>query len=213
MPAGVAASIIVFGRGLEIDGTGFALSEASRSRVRALAAYLDVNAPLFSRQRARVVFSGGWGATAAKMKPPPAEFREGALMLKYAQTLPVHGGDFAAYADSSAEIESDSTLENVLRTKENGYFRGLSFTAADPLGIVTHADHCERVKYFIEKVFGLPGDAVLAIAARGTDQPSELISERLLLRLTRMAFTGATTPAALRRRQRLAGLVHAARPG
>ena len=208
MSEGVATSIIVFGRGLKADGANFYLSEASRLRVRALVDYVEANKPTFSVQPAKVVFSGGWSAAAAKMKAPPKEFREGVLMLKYAQSLPVNGKDFSVYANSNIEIESDSTLENVLRTKEAGYFGGSSFTSANPLGIVAHAGHQKRIEYFIHKIFGLPKGSILHITAHGADNLGNIRSEKMLFLLTRLAFIGATSHSALRHRQSLAVTAH-----
>ena len=208
MSEGVAMSVIVLGRGLQVNGANFYLSEASRARVRALVDYVEANKSTFSSRPARVIFSGGWGGAAAKIKAPPKEFREGTLMLKYAQTFPVSGRDFSAYVDSNTEIESDSTLENALRTKEAGYFGGTSFTEANPLGIVAHADHQKRAEYFIRKVFGVPKASILHITACGTDDPSDAISEKMLFLLTRLAFICATSHSTLRQRQRLALTVH-----
>jgi hypothetical protein len=212
MPKGEATSIIVFGRGLKADGADFRLSEASKARVRALVDYVEANKPTFCRRPARVIFSGGWGAAAAKMTAPPKEFREGALMLKYAHALPGSDKDFSVYADSTIEIESDSTLENVLRTKEAGYFRGISFTAANPLGIVAHAGHQQRIEYFIRKIFGVPKDSILHITARGADDLSDGMPEMMLLLLTRLAFIGANSHSALRHRQSLALMAQRAAP-
>ena len=208
MSEGVARSIIVFGRGLNADGANFYLSEASRLRVRALVDYVEANKPTFSLQPAKVVFSGGWSAAAAKMKAPPKEFREGALMLKYAHSLPVNDKDFSVYANSNIEIESDSTLENVLRTKEAGYFDGSSFTSANPLGIVAHVGHQKRIEYFIRKIFGLPKGSILHITAHGADNPGNIRSEKMLFLQTRLAFIGATSHSALRHRQSLAVTAH-----
>lgn len=174
------------------------------ARVRALMEYIEANKRIYCAQRARVLFSGGWGAAAAKLKAPPEEYREGILMFKYAQALSVNGIDLSSYAESSIEIESDSTLENVLHAKENGYFLDDSFTTASPLGIVSHASHQKRIEYFIHKVFGLPDDAILPIIARGNDNPGNMISEKALLLFTRLAFIGASSHSALRHRQHLA---------
>jgi hypothetical protein len=208
MSEGVATSIIVFGRGLKADGAKFYLSEASRLRVRALVDYVEANKPTFSVQPAEVVFSGGWSAAAAKMKAPPKELREGVLMLKYAQSLPVNDKDFSVYANSNIEIESDSTLENVLRTKEAGYFGDSSFTSANPLGIVAHAGHQKRIDYFIHKIFGLPKGSILHITALGADNLGDIRSEKMIFLLTRLAFIGTTSHSALRHRQSLAVTAH-----
>lgn len=203
MPEGVATSIIVFGRGLIADRSGFQLSRASEARVKALVDYIEKNKSAFSSQRGRVVFSGGWGGAIPNMLPPPEAYREGALMAKHAQALSVDGADLAFYADSAAEIDSDSTLENVLRTKEAGYFREISFTAANPLGIVAHSGHQKRIRYFIQKIYGLRGDAVLHITPDDGDDPSDGQPETIALLLTRLAFAGAASHSSLRHRQRL----------
>jgi DUF218 domain len=204
MSEGVATNIIVFGRGLDADGAGIYLSEASMARVRALVDYVEANRPIFSLRPVRVIFSGGWGAAAAKMKAPPEEFREGTLMLEYAHALSRSDRGFSVCANSTAEIESNSTLENVLRAKEAGYFSDTCFTAANPLGIVAHASHQKRIEYFMCKIFGLPNGSMLHITAHGADEPDGVMPEKILLFLTRLAFIGATSHAALRRRQHLA---------
>jgi DUF218 domain len=171
MSEGVATSIIVFGRGLRADGADISLSEASRARVRALVDYVEANRSIFGLRPAKVIFSGGWSAAAAKMKAPPVEFREGTLMLEYAHALSGSDSGFSACANSAIEIESNSTLENVLRTKEAGYFSNSYFTAVNPLGIVAHVGHEKRIEYFMRKIFGLPNGSILHITADGADDP------------------------------------------
>jgi hypothetical protein len=207
MPGSVATSIIVFGRGLYVNEAGLCLTNASVERVKALMDYIEENRSVFDVHRATVVFSGGWGAL-SKIRMPPVQFREGALMFKYAQLLPAGGKDFSEFVNSYIEIESDSTLENVLRTKEAGYFRNVSFSAANPLGVVAHAGHQQRVDYFVRKVFGLPREAVLHINAHGSDHRSGLLPEEVVFLLTRLAFIGATSHSSLRRRQRLMLIAH-----
>lgn len=204
MSEAVAVNIVVLGRGLRVDGSDFHLSEASKERVRALVNYIEANVQVFTLQPARVIFSGGWGAAAAKLKAPPDQCREAALMLKYAHALPVNGNDFSSYAHSDIEIQSNSTLENMLRMKEAGYFNGASFTAANPLGIVAHADHQKRIDYFIGKVFEWPRSSILHITAHGDDDSYGVTSEKILYPLSRLAFIGANDHSVLRRRQSLA---------
>jgi hypothetical protein len=208
MPGGVATSLIVFGRGLCADGSGFRLSEASAARVRALVNYLEENQSVFAARRATVVFSGGWGGAASAMKAPPAKFREGELMFELARALRVNGKDFSCYADSYIEIDSDSTLENVLRTKDAGYLDNVSFSAAEPLGVVAHHGHQERIQYFIRKVFGLPSVAIVRVLAHGPDTSDGLLPEKMLFFFTRLAFIGAATDSSLRRRQRALRAIH-----
>lgn len=207
MPESAATSIIVFGRGLCVDEAGFCLTSASVERVKALMDYIEENRSVFDMHRATVVFSGGWSVL-SKMRTPPAKFREGALMFKYAQLFSVGRKGFSDFVNSYIEIESDSTLENVLRAKEAGYFRNASFSAANPLGVVAHAGHQQRVDYFVRKVFGLPREAVLHINAHGSDHRSGLLPEKVVFLLTRLAFIGATSHSSLRRRQRLILIAH-----
>ncbi len=203
MPGAVATSIIVFGRGLEADGAGFRLSRQSTERADALTRYVREHIQDFGARRGRIVFSGGWAAAADGVARPPRRYREGQLMLGHALAADIGGADLSRYADAYPEIESDSTLENVLRVKEAGYFDGSLFTAASPLGLVAHAEHLPRIGYLVRKVFGLPGDAIVTIAAPGADSRSGGLPESLLLLVTRLALSGARGHDALRRRHRV----------
>jgi DUF218 domain len=203
-----ATNIIVFGRGLAADEAGaIRLSRPSIVRVNALVSYVEENRAIFSSRRGRIVFSGGWAWAAEGMKSPPASSREAALMLKAARALGIAGKDLSLYADSYSEIESDSTLENVLLTKERGYFGDTIFTAGNPLGIVAHDDHLKRIEYLVRKVFAIPGEAILHISAAGND-PGGRLSESMILFLTRLAFLGAHSHVSLRRRHRMMVMIH-----
>ena len=206
----VATNIVVFGRGLVADGAGFRLSQASSERVAALVGYVRRNAAAFDARRGRIVFSGGWAGAADGTGRPPARFREGTLMLEQAWAAGVGGENLGRYADGYAEIESDSTLENALRTREAGYFAEVRFSARDPLGLVAHAGHLPRIDYLMRRVYGLPRDAVLPIVAPGADEFSGGLPESVLLAVTRLAFLGAGDGDDLRRRHRL--LVAGRRP-
>jgi hypothetical protein len=203
VPGAVATSIIVFGRGLVAEPEGFRLAGQSAQRVEALVAYVRQNAAAFAARRGRIVFSGGWAAAAEGLGRPPQQFREGCLMLDQAMTADIGGASLASYADVYPETESDSTLENALRVKEDGYFDGTAFTARNPLGLVAHREHLTRINYLIRRAFGLPGDATVGIAAPGTDTRSGGLPESVLLPLTRLAFLGAGDHSSLRRRHRM----------
>jgi hypothetical protein len=203
VPGAVAVSIIVFGRGLVADPAGFRLTGQSAERVEALVAYVRQNATVFTARRGRIVFSGGWAAAAEGLGRPPRQFREGSLMLDRAMAADIGGADLASYADVYPEIESDSTLENALRVKEDGYFDGTAFTARNPLGLVAHREHLARISYLVRKAFGLPADATVGIAAPGTDARSSGLPESVLLPLTRLAFLGASDHSSLRHRHRM----------
>ena len=163
------------------------LSKASRSRVEAALVHIGTHADLFqacstSARRGRVVFSGGWASAAANMPPTPEQFREGRLMLRLARARSVNGAGLDTYVDAFAEVESESTLENVILAWKGGWFADRTFTAADPLGLVAHAEHIDRVDYFARKVFGLAGTAVQHIVASGEDRKSRGTSEETLYR-------------------------------
>ena len=137
------------------------------------------------------------------MERPPVRFREGALMLDRAKASNLGGETLAQYSEIYSEIDSDSTLENVLRTKEAGYFNDISFTVRSPLGLVAHHGHMARIDYLIRKAFGLPRDAIVHIVASGADNLSSGLSENTILVITRIAFLGANGCKALRRRHRI----------
>jgi hypothetical protein len=203
VPGAVAVSIIVFGRGLVAESTGFRLTGQSAERVEALVGYVRQNAAVFTARRGRIVFSGGWAGAADGVGPPPRQFREGSLMLDQAMAADIGGANLASYADVYPETESDSTLENALRVKEDGYFDGTAFTAHHPLGLVAHREHLKRINYLVRRAFGLPGEATVNIAAPGTDARSGGLPESVLLPLTRLAFLGAGDHSSLRRRHRM----------
>jgi hypothetical protein len=209
VPGAVATSIIVFGRGLVADPAGFRLTTQSAERVDALLAYVKQNAAAFTARPGRIVFSGGWAGAAEGLGRPPRQFREGNLMLDRAMAADLGGVNLASYAGVYPEIESDSTLENALRVKEDGYFDGIAFTAGNPLGLVAHREHLARINYLVRKTFALPGDATVGITAAGTDDRSGGIPESVLLPLTRLALLGAGNHRSLRRRHRvLVGFTH-----
>lgn len=203
MPGAVATRIIVFGRGLAADGAGFRLTRQSSERAAALVAYVGQNAAAFTARRGRIVFSGGWAGAAEGIGKPPPRYREGSLMLAQAMAADIGGGSLADYADTFAEIESDSTLENVLRIREDGYFDGASFTARDPLGLVAHREHLPRVSYLVRKGFRLPAGATVNIAAAaGPERYAGGLPEIVLLPVTRVAFLGVRGHGSLRSRHR-----------
>jgi len=202
MPATVATNIIVFGRGLVADDHGFQLTQASTERVEALIAYVKQNRAAFNSRHGRIVFSGGWAAVEG-IEPPPNVFREGSLMLGWAEAADIDGEKLARYADTYAEIESDSTLENVIRVMENGYFGDTPFSLRNPLGLVAHEAHMVRIDYLVRKIYRLPEDAVVRIVAPGVYNFSGGLPESVILLITRIAFVGTRSSDSLRRRRRI----------
>ena len=124
-------------------------------------------------------------------------------MLSQAMAANIAGDRLKKYAETFAEIESDSTLENVLRIVEADYFRDITFTARNPLGLVAHKEHLNRIDYLARKVFSLPRRAVVHVVASGVDQTTSAIPESLILQVTRLTFAGISGADSLRRRQRL----------
>jgi DUF218 domain len=203
VPGHPATRIIVFGRGLVAGPAGFRLTRQSSERVEALVTYVRQNAAVFAARRGRIVFSGGWAGAAEGFGRPPPQYREGSLMLAQAMAADIGGTTLAGYADADTEIESDSTLENVLRVQEHGYFGGVPFTAGDPLGLVAHREHLPRIDYLVRKVFGLRGDAVVTIAAPGPENYAGGLPESVLLPVTRLALIGVSDHSSLRGRHRM----------
>jgi hypothetical protein len=199
----VATRIIVFGRGLAAEGAGFRLTRQSSERVAALVSYVTQNSAAFAARRGQIVFSGGWAGAAEGFGRPAPQYREGSLMLAQAMAADIGGASLADYADAHAEIESDCTLENVLRVKEDGYFGGAAFTARDPLGLVAHGEHLRRVNYLVRRGFGLSGDAIVNIAVPGRERYAGGLPESVLLPITRAAFLGASDHGSLRGRHRM----------
>jgi hypothetical protein len=185
------------------DDIGYRLTRASAGRVEALLAYIAENRNAFDGRRGTVVFSGGWAGAGQDLEPPPERFREGTLMLDRAIGANIEGHKLARYVETYSEIDSDSTLENVLRVKEADYFRGITFTSRNPLGLVAHQEHLNRIDYLVRKVFNLPSQAVTHIVAPGADKTSSRMPEKLILLVTRLIFTGAKDAHTLRRRQRI----------
>lgn len=206
---GVATDLMVFGRGADAGSDGdLVLTEAGRSRVGAALAHVADHVELFTERRTsarpgRVVFTGGWAGAAEDAPRPPERWREGRLMLDLALATGVRGQSLGGYVEAFAETESDSTLENALRVWEGGWFSDRTFTPAEPLGLVAHAEHMDRISYFTRKVFRLSRGAVQPILAPGADRISGGRSEATMYHLTRIACLGAVTPNALRRRERL----------
>lgn len=203
MPDPVATNIIVFGRGLIRDGVDYKLTEASAARVDALLAYVYQNRAVFARRGGTVVFSGGWAGAGQNLEKPPERFREGSLMQSRASAANIDGSKLAEYVETFAEVESDSTLENVLEIQAADYFHGTTFTARNRLGLVAHKEHLKRTDYLVRSVFKLPRDAVFHIVVPGVDKTSSRVPESLILQVTRLSFAGAGGADALRRRQRI----------
>lgn len=124
-------------------------------------------------------------------------------MQSRASAANIDGSKLAEYVETFAEVESDSTLENVLEIKAEDYFRGTTFTARNRLGLVAHKEHLKRIDYLVRSVFKLPRHAVSHIVVPGVDKTSSGVPESLILQVTRLAFAGASGVDALRRRQRI----------
>ena len=185
-----ASLLLVFGRGLTCADDRFSLTASSAARVRAAVAYARAHA--FA---GRIVFTGGWAEACEGAAEPPAGCREGDLMLRRAREA---GLD--RYADLRAENRSRSTLENLLHTVSDGLLDGFTFTAARPLGLVSHVWHLPRVRFLAGKILGLPGSALLDVPASGEPAPALWRATHVAARL---GFLGVRDGQRLLRRERV----------
>jgi hypothetical protein len=197
-----ATVLLVFGRGVTCNDDGYALTAAGAERVQAAADYVAAHTTAFADaaregHRPRIVFSGGWAEASDGQQAPPDGYREGDLMLARARAA---GLD--RYADLLAESRSRSTLENLLHTSGDGLLNGRTFTARDPLGIVSHSWHLPRVRYLAGKVLGLRGPALLEVPAAGRQSWAGWRSERVTRLVARVCFLGVRGAEALVRRER-----------
>ncbi|MGI5239623.1 ElyC/SanA/YdcF family protein [Dactylosporangium sp. CA-139066] len=190
-----ATTLLVLGRGVVPVAGRYELSPGSAARVRAAVEYARRHwgdAP-----GAVAVFAGGWAGAAEGAPAPPERYREGALMLAAARAA-----GLAGLAELRAETRSRSTLENLLHVAEQRLLGDGPYTAARPLGIVSHAWHLPRVRDLAGKVLALRGAALLDVPVAG-DGPEGPRGWALLRLGSRLCFAGATSPPALRRRERL----------
>ena len=185
-----ATALLVFGRGVSAAGEHYTLTPASSARVQAATDYATAHPGV-----ARVIFTGGWAEACEGAQEPPAGCREGDLMLRRAREA---GLD--RYADLRAENRSRSTLENLLHTVSDGLLDGFTFTAARPLGLVSHRWHLPRVRFLAGKVLGLPGAALLDVPATGEAAPALWRATHLAARL---GFLGVRDGQRLLRRERV----------
>lgn len=179
---------LVFGHSDAAGGPGPRLSAAAVARVRAVTGYVaEHHAEESPGGRPLVVFTGG--------RPVTGGASEGELMLRAAAEA-----GLGRYADLLAETRSRSTLDNLLRTVEDGLLGALDFTTARPLGLVSHDWHLPRIRILARKVLRLPGPALLDVPAYGP--AGGRWSERTLRLGSTVIFLGTRDPAALRRRER-----------
>ena len=198
-----ATALVVFGRGVSAAGERYTLTPASSARVQAATDYATAHPGV-----SRVIFTGGWAEATEGAAAPPAGDREGDLMLREALAA---GLD--RHVELRAESRSRSTLENLLRTVEDGLLDGYTFDAAHPLGLVSHREHLPRIRFLAAKVLRLPARALLDVPASGVETPLPWRSERAARVIARLGFLGAREPATLLRRERrmVASLRHAER--
>jgi hypothetical protein len=205
----VATNLLVPGRGHELGPDGsLELSESAVQRVGAAVLYHEQNRGEFERAYADgsggvVAMSGGYAAlaTANRMAPPPYEEREGTKMAALGETM----GIPARYL--RIDPSSTSTMENLLRAQEAGFFRELS--PENPLGIVTQESQLGRLAWFAQKIFKITPDAIVHVDAPGEEDEQILRDEHKLLRITELAYGIARTPNGLRSVERALGVAAA----
>jgi hypothetical protein len=198
----IATVLVVFGRGVTCDDGVYALTRAGAERVQAAIDYVAAHEEAFIRARRdgrppRIVFSGGWAEACEGRPAPPEGHREADLMLRHARAA---GLD--RLAELRTESRSRSTLENLLHTAAAGLLDGHTFSAREPLGIVSHGRHLPRVRYLAAKVLRLRGAALLEIPAAGREPSSGDRSERAARYVARLCFLGVRGADALVRRER-----------
>jgi uncharacterized SAM-binding protein YcdF (DUF218 family) len=193
----VATVLLVFGRGVVAAAERYELTPGSLARVRAAAGYVYRHRQAYLRaDRPRIVFSGGWAEAASGAGEPPAGCHEGDLMM-----LAARAAGLDRYAELRAESRSRSTLENLVHTTADGLLAGYGFSAARPLGIVSHGWHLPRVRLLAAKVLGLRGAELLDVPATGGETPSGR-RERATLLAARLWLAGTREAAVLVRRER-----------
>jgi hypothetical protein len=226
----IATNIIVPGRGLvgnpeEPDTLG--LTEGAMQRVDRLFKYVTHpdHIDAFRSIGGAIVFSGSHPGDRMPVAPPP-EFREGALMLENARykdwpegllappkvagepedTIPAGMGRLRLHS----EVEADTTLENMLRTRERGFFGTTNFTPENPVGLVMHGErdkkgrltgHAARGVFFAAKALKIDYDCIEPILVEEEDSYAAAMSEGTLLAISRIAFAGASSKIALRFRE------------
>jgi len=189
-----AAVLLVFGRGVVVDGGHYCLPAAGVARVKAAAEYV---AGQEYATPPRIVFSGGWGEASTGAPAPPEGYREGDLMVRLARDQGLH-----EHAELRAETRSRSTLENLVHAAADGLLTGFTFSATSPLGLVTHAWHLPRVRYLAGKVLGLRGAALLDIPATGPDAAGPWFAPGAAHLSARLCFAGTRDSDRLLRRER-----------
>lgn len=162
----------------------------------------------FQRVGGVVVFSGAYPGDRMS-EAPDEDHREGSLMLQYAHDLGMT--EEFPRVKFEREIQAVTTLENMLQTREQGFFAGTDFTPTSPLGIVCHGErgkkgelrgHAARAEYFGRKAFYLGKTSIESILVVEEDDYEAALDEDKLLTITRVAFLGARRKLALRRREK-----------
>jgi hypothetical protein len=201
MPA-PAVNILVAARGHSLENPR-QLGLSTIQRVETAIEYYEHHADDFVAAeeadiKPAIVMSGGYAtmATGYRLSAPPAELREGSLMLKLASESSIPGH----YLHKS--IGSTTTLEVVLRPFEEGYFRDIN--PSNPLGIVTQETQWDRLAWFARKIFDLSPRAIQLIQARGEENPAIRADEQKLLKMTKILYGSANSPRGLRRAEHIA---------
>ena len=211
----ISTNLLVPGRGHNIAPTGaLELSDPARERVVVAVTYYQDNKAAFTESLQRgtgglIVMCGGYAALASsgQITAPPYHLRESTMMQNLAVDLGVpqrHLGNSPA---------STSTMENVLRAQEEGFFTELK--PGNPLGIVAEAHNPDeqgqfsqyaRLEWFARKIFKLPVGVVCLVPTQTSISSAEQADERKLMKVTRILYSAAKTPEGLRRAEKIAAI-------
>lgn len=202
----VATNLLVPGRGHEMGPDGsLQLSISAVQRVGGTVLYHDQHREEFARAHADgsggvIAMCGGYAALASanSMAPPPYEEREGTQMAALGETM----GIPARYL--RIDPSSTSTMENLLRAREAGFFRDLS--PEKPLGIPVQETQFDRLAWFAQKIFKIGPDAIVHIDVPGEEDERIYRDEQKLFKVSKLAYGMARTPNGLRSVERTLGV-------
>lgn len=197
----VTTRVLILGGGLAVNATSGAvqLSRISTQRAGQTQRYYHANESAFAADPdAWILCSGGYPGLSQGWSPPPVETREAGLIGAYL----VRAGVPAELIRT--EADSWSTVSNLANCLADGLIVPGQFTAARPLGIVTHPYHMRRAI----RLAAICG--ITAIQPIPTPQRDGYVRETLVRAITTF---GVRDLVAAQRRERLLAAIRVPRGG